>query len=272
MTGKPKTAEERLEAKLEKLRDFVPHSPPERVAALTEVAARHGRSLTYWDGVVYGLALSLYPDAEVLLGLLELQQEPPELQAEVKAYAAGIWARLDVSDSEQFDASVDPELVGTEALFVEWLRGFAFALQLTPEPLRALTLPMTTEVIGEEILSSMMLVLSFADMPQERRQTPEWQELQETQRGALASLDEAEPEGLAQVLQLLLMDVDTFYGFSALLEQFNVSPALLGQGGRAGLEPIRREGRKIRPNEPCPCGSGKKYKKCHGAPGADPLP
>ena len=23
---------------------------------------------------------------------------------------------------------------------------------------------------------------------------------------------------------------------------------------------------KIRPNEPCPCGSGKKYKFCHGAP------
>ena len=24
-------------------------------------------------------------------------------------------------------------------------------------------------------------------------------------------------------------------------------------------------GKKIRPNEPCPCGSGKKYKKCCGA-------
>ena len=25
------------------------------------------------------------------------------------------------------------------------------------------------------------------------------------------------------------------------------------------------ENRKTRPNDPCPCGSGKKYKKCHGA-------
>ena len=24
------------------------------------------------------------------------------------------------------------------------------------------------------------------------------------------------------------------------------------------------ESRKIYPNDPCPCGSGKKYKKCHG--------
>jgi preprotein translocase subunit SecA len=28
--------------------------------------------------------------------------------------------------------------------------------------------------------------------------------------------------------------------------------------------PFTREGRKIGRNEPCPCGSGKKYKQCHG--------
>lgn len=30
-------------------------------------------------------------------------------------------------------------------------------------------------------------------------------------------------------------------------------------------EPVVREGPKIGRNDPCPCGSGKKYKKCHGA-------
>jgi len=29
--------------------------------------------------------------------------------------------------------------------------------------------------------------------------------------------------------------------------------------------PIKRDGRKIGRNEPCPCGSGKKYKRCCGA-------
>ncbi|MCS3902263.1 preprotein translocase subunit SecA [Methylohalomonas lacus] len=29
-------------------------------------------------------------------------------------------------------------------------------------------------------------------------------------------------------------------------------------------EPVVREGRKVGRNEPCPCGSGKKYKQCHG--------
>jgi preprotein translocase subunit SecA len=28
--------------------------------------------------------------------------------------------------------------------------------------------------------------------------------------------------------------------------------------------PVRRVGKKIQPNDPCPCGSGKKYKYCHG--------
>ena len=29
-------------------------------------------------------------------------------------------------------------------------------------------------------------------------------------------------------------------------------------------QPFEREGAKIGRNDPCPCGSGKKYKQCHG--------
>lgn len=36
-------------------------------------------------------------------------------------------------------------------------------------------------------------------------------------------------------------------------------------GKIVGPEPIRREEPKIGRNDPCPCGSGKKYKKCCGA-------
>jgi len=34
--------------------------------------------------------------------------------------------------------------------------------------------------------------------------------------------------------------------------------------------PFKRLEPKVGPNEPCTCGSGKKYKKCHGKPGAAP--
>src|SRR6185503_5809584 len=30
------------------------------------------------------------------------------------------------------------------------------------------------------------------------------------------------------------------------------------------VETVRRDGEKVGRNDPCPCGSGKKYKKCHG--------
>lgn len=35
-------------------------------------------------------------------------------------------------------------------------------------------------------------------------------------------------------------------------------------------EPVRREGPKVGRNDPCPCGSGRKYKNCHG--GANAIP
>jgi len=47
------------------------------------------------------------------------------------------------------------------------------------------------------------------------------------------------------------------------------APAAEAQGeapaeGEAAAAPFVRDGRKIGRNEPCPCGSGKKYKHCHG--------
>jgi preprotein translocase subunit SecA len=47
-------------------------------------------------------------------------------------------------------------------------------------------------------------------------------------------------------------------------------PALAGAGIQPGanpqpIDPIRNFGDRVGRNDPCPCGSGKKYKKCHGA-------
>lgn len=52
---------------------------------------------------------------------------------------------------------------------------------------------------------------------------------------------------------------------------------LIYHGSRAASEAprastpqtIKRESEKVGRNDPCPCGSGKKYKKCHGAPGEE---
>ncbi len=41
-------------------------------------------------------------------------------------------------------------------------------------------------------------------------------------------------------------------------------------GGKAGSTPIVRDGPKVGRNDPCPCGSGKKFKKCCGVHGGTP--
>jgi len=48
-------------------------------------------------------------------------------------------------------------------------------------------------------------------------------------------------------------------------KQRELEAANLSGGGDASLPAQRRTGDKVGRNDPCPCGSGKKYKKCHGA-------
>lgn len=45
------------------------------------------------------------------------------------------------------------------------------------------------------------------------------------------------------------------------------APGMMGEEEEGEVEPEQpyvREGKKVGRNDPCPCGSGKKYKKCHG--------
>jgi uncharacterized protein YecA (UPF0149 family) len=37
------------------------------------------------------------------------------------------------------------------------------------------------------------------------------------------------------------------------------------KGGADSVETVKREGKKVGRNDLCPCGSGRKYKKCHGS-------
>jgi preprotein translocase subunit SecA len=40
---------------------------------------------------------------------------------------------------------------------------------------------------------------------------------------------------------------------------------MAGAGDQTPVQQVKREGSKVGRNDPCPCGSGKKFKKCHGA-------
>jgi preprotein translocase subunit SecA len=45
--------------------------------------------------------------------------------------------------------------------------------------------------------------------------------------------------------------------------EFLMSQQTSGNGGSTPQQ-VKREGNKVGRNDPCPCGSGKKFKKCHG--------
>jgi preprotein translocase subunit SecA len=52
---------------------------------------------------------------------------------------------------------------------------------------------------------------------------------------------------------------------SAVAEPPNGPPRPARTGGDDTVRQVKREEPKVGRNDPCPCGSGKKYKKCHGA-------
>jgi uncharacterized protein len=75
----------------------------------------------------------------------------------------------------------------------------------------------------------------------------------ETQAAMTKALDEEHPlKGLDQAIEALVFDVvDLFH---------------MGQEVKLTVPTVRRDEPKVGRNDPCPCGSGKKYKQCHGAP------
>ena len=48
-------------------------------------------------------------------------------------------------------------------------------------------------------------------------------------------------------------------------------PMATNKDEEAPKKPVQRKVKKVYPNDPCPCGSGKKFKNCHGRPGSAPL-
>jgi uncharacterized protein len=77
-------------------------------------------------------------------------------------------------------------------------------------------------------------------------------EQDETQQAMTKALDEEHPlDSLDAAIEALVFDV--------------VDLANIGIEQRHKVETVVRDGPKVGRNDPCPCGSGRKYKHCHGA-------
>jgi len=89
----------------------------------------------------------------------------------------------------------------------------------------------------------------------------------------LPPLVERQPHIYAKLTELLAEDVSTdamtaevagviFPPTQVIVEAFDAAIDGRRPGERVG--PVVRDAAKVGRNDPCPCGSGKKYKKCHG--------
>jgi hypothetical protein len=87
-------------------------------------------------------------------------------------------------------------------------------------------------------------------------------------------LIERQPHVVARLQELLAEDVSTeamtaetaaiiFLPTQVILEAFDAAVEGRRPGERVG--PVVRQQAKVGRNDPCPCGSGSKYKRCHGA-------
>ena len=77
-------------------------------------------------------------------------------------------------------------------------------------------------------------------------------EQDETQAAMTQALNQEHPlRSLDQAIEQLVFDVADLHDL-ALQERLKVTT-------------VRREAPKVGRNDPCPCGSGRKYKACHGA-------
>ena len=85
----------------------------------------------------------------------------------------------------------------------------------------------------------------------------------EEEVAALEAQERAMAEAQARQMQFQHQDAG---GYSAD-EEAEQAQLAAAQGGyvQSGPMPAHRDAPKVGRNDPCPCGSGKKFKKCHGA-------
>jgi len=97
--------------------------------------------------------------------------------------------------------------------------------------------------------------------PQPRRPVPPAPPVASADRPLM---QEAEPREISITTRQPSTTIDALEKEFQRKKQRELAVASLAGAGDASKPAQRRTGDKVGRNDPCPCGSGKKYKKCHG--------
>ncbi|MGY2894853.1 SEC-C metal-binding domain-containing protein [Deinococcus sp. UYEF24] len=199
----------------------------------------------------YGLATGLIatqnaPMTEVLT-LLGVRDVPERLQMLVDAYLQDLKIRLDADLVDMPEQLY--ELEGT----LEWLTGLGQAVTLDLDKARKL-LSLPSPHVGK----MMRRLLAFSPVRASGAGLPDAAELEWVRQ---TETHELRSQGVGHTLQTV-METSSF-----LLGAYSDAVTGVGDASTAPSATVRRTEPRIGPNELSPCGSGKKYKKCHGDPG-----
>lgn len=218
----------------------------------------------------------------------DLERSPLALLGVQTTEEVDRWSRelvqqlADLAEAQADDPAATLPAMLDQVEFLEWMAGLGAVAMSRPEPLYAVlsmgreTRPTkrsrrarSRENAIQDLVGEVMTVMAMtppeyfpANFP------PGAAEVLAQSHQTYATSDEWTSEGRREVALESLSALHAACSAISLLDTLNEATTFEDPGG----ETIRRQGRKIMPNEPCPCQSGKKYKKCHGAPGAAPLP
>lgn len=181
---------------------------------------------------------------EIVIGESRLEDEA-QAQQLVGALMGAYNAALE--DLDDPSAKIGPD-VENEVAVAQWCRGYVIGARLDPEWVNDETAHMRLFPFG--VLSD-LVKLESAD-PEE-----------------LAKIAANRPEWTAN-LSAAVREFHDYWADRRRSAAVEAAAAMRARGKMPGPtsdrvpEPIRRDGPKIGRNAPCPCGSGKKYKRCCG--------
>ena len=207
---------------------------------------REGMTLAEFDGYVAGLLVCpemVMPSEWLPLvwgegALQDIQRVEQITQAVMDHYNRV--ARVLASDPVLYGPifGVDPN--SDDLLWEPWISGFERAMRFRPD-----AWDQVIQSDDDDAVSSLSMIIAMNRIDQGTSELPE---------GAIDEFDRMVPNMIPQIVRTLNSWTKSRHVHGALLRDDSMTDLPMN------VVPFR--GKKIGRNDPCPCGSGKKYKRC----------
>ena len=229
------------DAELDRLHDLLNAIPAER----------DGMTIAELDGYVAALIVcpEMIPPSEWLPGVWGGEHEFTDV-AEAEATIAAVMghynriARELAEHPEDYAPVLEIDPNGGETLWEPWIDGFERAMRLRPDAWEEIALS-----DDEEASASVSMIVALNDFYYGRSELTE----------------EAEDELDRMAPGLIPEFVRNLNAWTKSRKIGKRGSSVAQPHVRFGREEPTEFGRKVGRNEPCPCGSGRKYKRCCGA-------